>query len=152
MDKPKTFLGWNGPGTAFITGASAGIGASFAKALARHGFDLVLLARRKDKLQNLADRLEKEYAVRCEIICADLANAEEIVKTTNHLSQIDHLDILINNAGFATIGDFAEVPLEKSMRMFELHMAATVRLTHAALQGMRKQRRGAIIPLWAPSS
>ncbi len=145
MDKSKTFLGWNEPGKAFITGASSGIGASFAKALARRGFDLVLLSRRREKLQDLSDRLEKECAVRCEIVCADLADTKEIVRTANHLRQIDHLDILINNAGFATIGNFANVPLEKSMRMFELHMAATVRLTHAALQSMREQKRGAII-------
>lgn len=145
MDKSKTFLGWDEPGKAVITGASSGLGASFAKALARRGFDLVLLARRREKLQDLSDQLEKECAVRCEIVCADLADTKEIVRTANHLRQIDHLDILINNAGFATIGNFADVPLEKSMRMFELHMAATVRFTHAALQSMREQKRGAII-------
>lgn len=145
IDQPKPFLGWNNPGKVLITGASAGLGASYASELAQKGFDLVLLARRRDKLQDLAIRLEKKYSIRCEIISADLANREEIHKIADHLRQIDNLDLLINNAGFATIGDFADVPLEKSMRMFNLHMAAPLQFCHAALQGMLKRKRGAII-------
>jgi len=64
---------------------------------------------------------------------------------TNYIRQIDNLDILINNAGFATIGYFADIPIEKSMRMFHTHMTATVQFTHAALQVMCKRERGAII-------
>ena len=136
---------WKNPGRVFITGASAGIGASYAKALAENGFDLVLLARRRDRLQALANQLESDYSIHCDIISADLAEKEEIQKAINHIRQIDNLDILINNAGFATIGYFADIPIEKSMRMFNTHMTATVQLTHAALQVMLKRKRGAII-------
>jgi short-subunit dehydrogenase len=73
------------------------------------------------------------------------AEKEEIKKVTNLIRQIDNLDILINNAGFATIGYFADIPIEKSMRMFHTHMTATVQFTHAALQVMLKRERGAII-------
>ena len=145
MPKLNKIGEWKNPGKVFITGASSGIGASYAKAFAENGYDLVLLARRKDRLQALSKQLESGGSIDCEIISADLAEQEEIKKVTNHIRQIDNLDILINNAGFATIGYFADIPIEKSMRMFHTHMTATVQFTHAALQVMLKGERGAII-------
>ena len=145
MPKLNKIGEWKNPGKVFITGASSGIGASYAKAFAENGYDLVLLARRKDRLQAIANQLESDGSIHCEIISADLAEQEEIKKVTNHIRQIDNLDILINNAGFATIGYFADIPIEKSMRMFHTHMTATVQFTHAALQVMLKRERGAII-------
>ena len=145
MSKLDKFGEWKNPGKVFITGASSGIGASYAKAFAENGFDLVLLSRRKDRLQAIANQLESDDSVHCEIISADLAEIEEIEKVTNYIRQIDNLDILINNAGFATIGCFTDIPIEKSMRMFHTHMTATVQFTHAALQVMLKRERGAII-------
>ena len=145
MPKLNKIGEWKNPGKVFITGASSGIGASYAKAFAENGYDLVLLARRKDRLQALAKQLESGGSIDCEIISADLAEQEEIKKVTNHIRQIDNLDILINNAGFATIGYFADIPIEKSMRMLHTHMTATVQFTHAALQVMLKRERGAII-------
>lgn len=145
MSQDNIFLDWEKPGKACITGASAGIGASYAKHLAEKGFDLVLLARRRDRLQELADRLSADYSIQCEIISADLANMEEIIKVADRIRQIDHLDILINNAGFATIGHFSDVPLGKSMTMFNVHVTASLQLSHAALQGMLNRKRGAII-------
>ncbi len=136
---------WKNPGKVFITGASSGIGASYAKALAANGFDLVLLARRRDKLQAIANQLESDCSIHCEIITADLTEKEDIIKAANHIRQIDNLDMLINNAGFATIGNFADIPIEKSMRMFHTHMTATVEFTYAALQVMLKRKRGEII-------
>lgn len=145
MSHHKLFLGWNNPGKALITGASSGIGASYAKQLAEKGFDLILLARRKERLQALADKLESDCSIRCEVISADLSNSDEINKVADHIRQVDDLDILINNAGFATIGNFADIPFEKSMRMFHVHMTASMQFSHAALQGMLKRKRGAII-------
>ena len=145
MSKLDKFGEWKNPGKVFITGASSGIGASYAKAFAENGFDLVLLARRKDRLQALANLLESDCSIHCEIITADLSEKEDIKKAANHIRQIDNLDMLINNAGFATIGCFTDIPIEKSMRMFHTHMTATVQFTHAALQVMIKRKRGAII-------
>ena len=145
MSKLDKFGEWKNPGKVFITGASSGIGASYAKAFAENGFDLVLLARRKDRLQALANLLESDCSIHCEIITADLSEKEDIKKAANHIRQIDNLDMLINNAGFATIGCFTDIPIEKSMRMFHTHMTATVQFTHAALQVMLKRKRGAII-------
>jgi short-subunit dehydrogenase len=145
MQHPNKFLQWEKPGKAFITGASAGIGASYATQLAEKGFDLILLARRKERLQALADKLEDDCSISCEIITADLANTEEIDRVANHIHQIEDLDILINNAGFATVGYFTDIPLEKSMRMFHVHMTASMQFCHAALQGMLKRKCGVII-------
>lgn len=145
MAKPDNFLGWETPGKAFITGASAGMGLCFATELARRKFDLVLLARRKDRLEAAAAKLSSDFAVRCDIIPTDLSDIDNINKAIELIQKIDNLDILINNAGFATIGNFTDVPIEKSMRMLHLHMAAPVLLTHAVLQGMLKRKRGAVI-------
>ncbi len=141
----KKFLNWNNPGKAFITGASSGIGLSFAKQLAQYGFDLVLLARRKDRLKVIAGELESQNPIRCEIIQADLAEISDIIKTADYISQIDDLDILVNNAGFATLGYFADVPVEKSIHMLNVHVTATIKFTHAAIKGMLRRKRGAII-------
>ena len=147
MPEQNRFLGWENPGKALITGASAGIGFSFAKQFAKKGFDLILLARRRDRLESAAKKLESDFGIRCEIIAADLSDMDQIEKTAGFIRTIESLDVLINNAGFATIGPFAGVPLEKSMRMLHLHTTACVMLTHAALQGMIQRKRGAIINL-----
>ena len=144
--KEKTvFLNYKKPVTAVITGASAGLGLSFANKLAEYGFDLVLIARRKERLQDIATRLESEYSIQCEIIPADLALVEDIEKVAYSIKQILNLDIIINNAGFATKGYFADVPIEKDMRMLQVHISASIQFTYAALQIMRKRKQGVII-------
>ena len=132
--------------TALITGASSGIGAEFARALAKAGSHLVLVARREERLQALKNELKGSYNIRVDVMPADLST---IKGCENLISLIDKkslsIDILINNAGFATIGNFAEIPIDKSMRMFQLHMSASLQLSYAALQGMLKRKRGVII-------
>ena len=145
MDMHKKYMSWDKPGKALVTGASAGLGLCFARQLAQKGFDLVLLARRRDRLENEAAKITKDYGVRCDVISADLSDISEIAKISAYVKEIDQLDILVNNAGFATIGHFADVPIEKSMRMHHLHMDAPVMLSHAAMPGMIKRKRGAII-------
>lgn len=145
IKEKKVLLNYNTAGRAVITGASAGLGLCFAKKLAEYGFDLVLIARRKDRLQDIATRLESEHSIRCEIFPADLALDEDIKKVADQIKKISDLDILINNAGFATLGNFADVPVEKSMRMIHVHMKASVQFTYAALQIMRKRNQGVII-------
>jgi short-subunit dehydrogenase len=138
-------MNWENPGKAFITGASSGIGYSFAKQLAQQGFDLILLARRKDRLKSIANELESQNSIRCEIIQADLSEIGDIKKAVDYLYQINDLDVLVNNAGFATLGYFADVPVEKSLGMLNVHLTASIHFTHAAIQGMLKRKRGAII-------
>ena len=136
MSTAEKFLNWDNPGKAFITGASSGIGLSFALQLARQGFDLVLLARSK---------LEAKNSICCEIIQADLSDTGDIKRTAEYIRRMGDLDVLVNNAGFATLGYFADVPVERSLEMMNVHLTANVQFTHAAIEGMLKRNRGAII-------
>jgi short-subunit dehydrogenase len=145
MRTEEKFLNWDNPGRALITGASSGIGLSFAKQLAQRGFNLILLARRKERLQAIASELETQYSIRCEIIRADLSKTVDIKNAVEYIRQIDDLDMLVNNAGFATLGYFADVPVEKSLGMLNVHLTATIQFTHAAIRGMLQRKRGAII-------
>jgi short-subunit dehydrogenase len=133
------------PGTAVITGASSGLGAAFAQRLASYGFNLILIARRKERLVEIAAHLESEHSIKCESFPADLSNLGEIERVIERIRQISDLDILINNAGFATQGLFCHVPLEKNMHMLNVHMTAPMQFCHEALRTMCSRRRGCII-------
>ncbi|HVW21350.1 MAG TPA: SDR family oxidoreductase [Opitutaceae bacterium] len=129
---------------ALITGASAGIGAVFARRLAQRGHDLILVARREDKLAELARALEAAHGVRCEVLAADLVADEGQARVAGRIAAVP-LDLLVNNAGFGSRGYFHQSDLAGQERMHRLHVLATVRLTHAALGGMVARGRGGII-------
>ena len=145
MSQRIVFPTGGNPGTAVITGASSGLGASFARQLAERGFGLVLTARREDRLRVLAEKLSSEFRVRCEVLAADLSEDAGILRVCERIGAIGDLDILVNNAGFGTAGNYADVPIGQSMRMVNVHVAASMRLAHAALGAMRARKRGAII-------
>ena len=123
---------------AAITGASSGIGATYARRLARNGYDLLLIARRKDRLEKLAAELPA-----AEILVADLTDDADLDAVATRLAAEPRLDLLINNAGFGTRGRFWEAASQ--VEMHKLHVVATVTLTRAALQGMVERRRGSIV-------
>lgn len=126
-------------GLAVITGASAGIGAEFAKQLRARGYSLLLVARRVEKLQQVADA-----AGGAEVMAADLANEADLERVAVELEQ-RRPDLLVNNAGFGTQGLFHETPLDRQMEMHRLHVMATVRLSRAVLPGMVQRNAGGII-------
>jgi short-subunit dehydrogenase len=132
-------------GTALITGGSSGIGAAFARRLAAAGYNLILVARRQERLASLANELEGRYPISAEILVADLSKSGDIERVEKRISQLQDLDILINNAGFGTTGDFAEVDLATHIDMINVHVVASVRLSRVALPGMIARRQGAII-------
>ncbi|PID84657.1 MAG: short-chain dehydrogenase [Chloroflexi bacterium] len=129
---------------ALITGASSGIGAEFARQLAALGFNLVLTARREEKLAALATELEAAHHITAEVIAADLAQAEDVTKLESRIENLN-LAILVNNAGFGTTGGFMASDLAVQMAMLNVHIMATMRLTRAALPGMSERGGGTII-------
>ncbi|MFH1572662.1 MAG: SDR family oxidoreductase [Acidobacteriota bacterium] len=130
---------------ALITGASSGIGAEFARALAAGGHDLVLVARRRERLEELAGQLHRDHAVEAKVEVADLACEEGIESVAGQIASEDRLELLVNNAGFGVLGNFAEAGLEAQARMHRLHVLAAMRLTHAALPGLLARNRGGVI-------
>jgi short-subunit dehydrogenase len=130
---------------AAITGASAGIGATFARTLAGRGYDLILIARRADRLEALAAELAKLHGAKSEIVTADLNASADLERVAERLHALPTLDLLINNAGFGVKGMFAAAPYAGQEGMHLLHVMATLRLTHAVLGGMVARRSGAVI-------
>jgi len=130
---------------AAVTGASAGIGAVFARRLAAQGYDLLLIARRGDRLEQLAAELESAHGIHAEACVADLSVAADMYRVAARLSAEPRLELLINNAGFGVKGRFYEAPLEDQLKMHRLHIGAILRLTHATLPPMVQRGHGAII-------
>jgi uncharacterized protein len=131
--------------TAVVTGASSGIGESFARHLAREGYNCLLIARRKDNLVSLAKELESAYGVKATALSADLSTDAGVRLAEKHLAGNDTIDVLVNAAGFGTRGFFADVDTDKMQRMIYLHTIAAARLMRAVLPRMVAQRRGYII-------
>ncbi len=132
--------------TALITGASAGIGAAFARALAARGANVILVARSEDKLQALADELARAHGVRAEVVAADLARAgaaRELYDEVDRRSLA--VDLLVNNAGFGTSGRFETLAPERDGAEVALNVAAVVDLTHLFLPAMLAQGDGAVV-------
>ncbi len=132
-------------GVALITGASSGIGETFAEELAARGYDLILVARRQDKLERICEQLREKYSVKCQILSADLARDEDIEKVASRIKETENLTMLINNAGFGAIGDFGEVDFGRQLDMISVHVLAAVKLCRAALPNMIAEKRGDII-------
>jgi hypothetical protein len=130
---------------AAITGASSGIGAVFARALAARGSDLILIARRTGRLQTLAEELAERHGAKSEIVTADLNVAADLERVAERLRAVPQLDFLVNNAGFGVKGQFATSDYSGPEGMHLLHVMATLRLTHAVLQGMVARGAGAVI-------
>jgi uncharacterized protein len=130
---------------ALITGASSGIGAAFAWDLARRGHDLILVARRRDRLEELARLMEQSCGIAAEILAADLIAEEGLRRVEQRIAEAVNLELLVNNAGFGTRGVFFRVDVEGQDQMHRLHVLATLRLTHAALPGMVARGKGGII-------
>lgn len=131
---------------ALVTGASSGIGEALAERLAARRTDLVVVARRADRLEALADRLRQKHNVVVEVLPADLADAKQRAYVEVRLSQdADPIDLLVNNAGFGSSGAFVDLPVETEHDQIEVNVVTLVRLTHAVLPGMIARRTGAVM-------
>jgi uncharacterized protein len=132
-------------GTALITGASAGIGATYAERLARRGYDLILVARSQQKLEKLASTLQAQTGVRVRAVAADLTVEDDLHRVEAILRDDASIALLVNNAGAATLGAFASADLARLDQEILLNILAPTRLAHAVLPGLVARNRGGVI-------
>lgn len=131
---------------ALVTGASVGLGAAFVRALAAEGHDLVLVARGRDRLENLAADISTRYVVTCSVLPADLvteAGCDAVVERLQ--ATADPVQILVNNAGFGIYGRFRDNELATELRMLDLNVRAVLVLSHAAVQAMTARGGGDVV-------
>ena len=132
--------------TALVTGASSGLGEEFARLFAADGVDLVLVARRRDRLEALATELRGARKISVHVIAADLAVPDEVERVVREVQALPvEVEFLVNNAGLGRVGAFAEGPLDAQMVMVDVNVRALVRLTHAFLPGMLARKRGRVL-------
>lgn len=133
-------------GTALITGPTAGIGLAFAEQLAARGQDLVLVARDRARLEDLAARLSNSHDVDVEVLVADLADREQIAAVEARVADPERpVSLLVNNAGFGHKHPFTENSVEEEQEMLDVLVTAVMRLSHAAIRPMLQRGEGAIV-------
>lgn len=133
------------PGTALITGASTGIGAIYADRLAARGYDLILVARNKDKLQTLAAQISDKTGRTVEVLAADLADGADVARVERVLREDASITALVNNAGVGTHTTLLESDVERMEAMVQLNVTALMRLTYAAVPGFVARGGGTLI-------
>src|SRR3954467_7634178 len=132
--------------TALVTGGSSGIGLELAKVLARHGYDLVLVARKRDALEAVAGQIEGKYDVRAHVFAADLRRPEAPQAISDFLhNEAIPTTVLINNAGFGLGGEFADTELSRELEMIQVNIAALTHLTKLFLPAMIRAKSGRIL-------
>jgi short-subunit dehydrogenase len=131
--------------TAVVTGASSGIGAVYADRLAARGYDLILVARRADRLNALADKLSAAHGVRVQVLMADLGKESDLAAVEAVLRRDASVELLVNNAGIARMRPFAQSSVADSAAQIALNITALTRLTHAVLPGLLARNAGTIV-------
>jgi short-subunit dehydrogenase len=132
--------------TTLITGASTGIGAAFARKLAARGRNVLLVARSEDKLIALCNELGRLTSIRAQYLALDLQQPDAAAQLLEETKKRElEIDMLINNAGFGSMGDFAKLDLDRELEMIQLNIRAVVDVTHRFLGPMRERKRGTII-------
>lgn len=132
-------------GTALITGASTGIGAVYADRLARRGYDLVLVARNRERLDALAKRITTQTHRSVEVLAADLNDKADLARVEEKLRTDASITLLVNNAGVAAVTSLAESDVDRMESMIDLNVTALTRLTAAVVPSLIARRAGAII-------
>lgn len=132
--------------TTLITGASSGIGAAFARKLAARGRNVLLVARSEDKLITMCNELGRVSGVRAHYFALDLLQPDapaQLFEETQRRELV--IDMLVNNAGFGSMGDFVQLDLARELQIIDLNVKALVELTHRFLKPMRERKQGTII-------
>ncbi len=135
----------NEMGTAVVTGASSGLGEVFAERLAQRGYDLILVARREERLEKSAKKLREQYSIEVENIVADLSAMADLEKVADAISGNAKITMLVNNAGTSTLAPFTGTPVQKQLAMINLNITALTLLSGAVLPGFKQRDRGTLI-------
>ena len=134
-------------GVAVVTGASAGIGKVYADRFAQRGYDLLLVARRKDRLDALESELSQKYSVTVDTLVADLTNHDDLQKVGKALAGNERISVLVNNAGTAVVGPSVEIPIDRVEFQLDLNARSVTYLSQAVLPGFIKRNSGTLINL-----
>lgn len=138
---------------AIVTGASSGIGEAFARALAVRGCDLVVTARRENRLQSLASEIVDRHGVQTHVFPADLTTPVGVDDLWREVERLGRpVEVLVNNAGFGSYGRFDRLPIDRELAMIDLNVRALVALTGLVLPTMLQRSRGAIIQIASTTS
>lgn len=129
---------------ALITGASSGIGEEFAKNLASRGFNLILVARRAERLREIKEKITNIFDVKIKLMCLDLSKTEHCKKLYEKVKKL-HIDVLINNAGFGLFGKFDSTSLDRELEMIDVNIKAVHILTKLFLQDFKRRNYGYIL-------
>ena len=139
--------------TVLVTGASSGIGRELARCFAADGCKLILLARKRDVLNVLADELHRAYKTHAEVLPADLAEPAAPARIFEHLHKAGtRIDVLVNNAGIGIKGQFAELPLDRQLDIVQINLTALTHLTRLFLPAMIARRRGGVLNVASTAS
>ena len=141
----KALINSSSKGTAVITGASSGIGAIYADRLASWGYDLILVARNRERLSAVAKRVSEDTGRSVEIIVADLGDRADLAQVEQVLRKDAKITLLVNNAGVGVPTPFLAAGIEKIAQMIELNVTALVRLTYAVMPAFVERAKGAVI-------
>ena len=133
-------------GLAMVTGASSGIGEAFAEQLAGDGWDLVLVARRRERLEEVAHRLAGAHGVTARVVAADLSDPGQLEAVRAEAAELP-LGLLVNNAALAHYMPFASLPAGPAQELVQLNVLAPVMLTQAVVPGMVERGDGAVISI-----
>lgn len=132
--------------SALVTGASSGIGASLARKLATGGCDVVLVARRTDRLEAMAKELAHDHGVSTEVLSADLTDPRQLGAVEERVADRTRpIELVVNNAGFGSVGRFDKLSIDRETEQIHLNVLALVRLTHAALRRMVEAGHGGVL-------
>lgn len=131
--------------TAIITGATGGLGSSFAIHLAAQGYDLLLLCKYQHLLDAQATKLAKEYPVKINTITCDLADKNNVDKALKKVRELERIDYLVNCAGYSENKNFCDEAIDDALRMINVHISSTVQFVHTVLPKMIQRKDGAII-------
>src|SRR6266566_2581333 len=130
---------------AFVTGASSGIGFAYAERMAERGYNLILVARRRDRLEDVAKKIKNKTKRAVEIVTSDLADAKDLLRIEALLTEREDIDVLINNAGLGALGPTSKVTADALENLIKINILALTRLTHAVLPGFLRRNSGTII-------